>query len=96
MLDKRKHRGAAAAHDLPARIVVDLNGRLAGRLLDLRAQLGQLGEERLCAREVGLDRDRAYIEDLELEVAEARTMFTGAAVLQLAALRASLDGALRG
>jgi hypothetical protein len=96
MIEDRKHHGAAAEHDRPARIVIDLNGRLAGRLLDLRTRLGQLGEERVCAREVGLDRDRAYIEDLELEVAETRTMFTGAAVLQLAALRASLDGALRG
>jgi hypothetical protein len=73
-------------------VIVDLDGRLAGRALELRSRLATLAEERLCAKEVGLDCDPAYMADLNLEVAETRAGYQGAAILQLAALRGALDG----
>jgi len=59
---------------------------------EIRARLVQLAEERLQAREVGLDRDPAYIADLEDEVAECRAAYTCAAVTEIAILRGELLG----
>jgi hypothetical protein len=78
------------------RPIVDLDGRLADRALEFRACLARLAEERLCAQENGLDREVAYMADLELEVAEVRRAYDGAAVLQLARLHAAIAGFARG
>jgi hypothetical protein len=78
------------------RVILDPDGTLPASARELRLLLSRLAEERLCARDVGLDRDRAYMADLELEVAEASCAYAGAAVLQLAALRAALSGRLLG
>ena len=63
---------------------------------EVRNQLMLLGEERVLAHEVGLDLDRAYMADLEGEIAQTRNAYVGAAVTEIAMLRARLDGPLVG
>ena len=63
---------------------------------DIRQHLFLLAEERVLAHEVGLDRDVAYMADLEDEIAITRSAFVGEAVTEIALLRASLDGPLYG
>jgi hypothetical protein len=55
-------------------------------------RLVRLSEERLVAREVGLIHERAYVEDLDQELAETRTSYAAAVLLQLVCLRAEIDG----
>jgi len=62
----------------------------------VRQQLLLLGEERVVAHEAGLDHDPAYMADLEDEIALVRTAYVGAAVTEIAMLRARLDGTLKG
>lgn len=64
--------------------------------IEVRAQLMLLGEERVLAHEAGLDTDRAYMADLEDEIAQARCAYTGAVVTEIAMLRARLDDPLLG
>lgn len=73
-------------------VVVDPTGTLGEAALELRLRLARLGEERYVACEVGLIHERAYVEDLNREVAETRTGYAAAVVLQLASLRAELGG----
>ena len=73
-------------------VVVDRSGSLADAALELRLRLALLAEERLVAREVGLDNDRAYVADLDLEVYQTRTSYAAAVLLQLVSFRASIDG----
>lgn len=96
MIERQPTATAIRRNGDGASLVLDLTGRLADRALELRGRLAILAEERLCAREAGLDHDQAYMEDLESEIAGTRTMLTGAVLLQLTALRASLDGAMSG
>lgn len=63
---------------------------------EVRQRLLLLGEERVLAHEVGLDHDRAYMADLDDEIAQCRGAYTGAAVTEIAMLRARLDGPLQG
>lgn len=63
---------------------------------DIRRQLFLLAEERVLAHECGLDRDVAYMADLDDEIAVTRNAYIGEAVTEIALLRASLDGPLRG
>ncbi len=63
---------------------------------EVRQQLLLLGEERVLAHEAGLDHDRAYMADLEDEIAQVRSAYVGAAVTEIAMLRARLDGTLKG
>jgi hypothetical protein len=59
------------------------------RLLD---QLHLLKLELQCARESGLIASERYRSDLEAEMASCRTAFVGAAVTEIAVLRAQLWG----
>jgi hypothetical protein len=63
---------------------------------EVRQHLMLLGEERVLAQEAGLDHDRAYMADLEDEIAQYRNAYIGAAVTEIAMLRARLDGPLQG
>ncbi|QEC46213.1 hypothetical protein FSW04_00590 [Baekduia soli] len=58
---------------------------------EVRQHLMLLGEERVLAHEAGLDHDRAYMADLEDEIAQYRSAYIGAAVTEIAMLRARLD-----
>jgi hypothetical protein len=59
---------------------------------EVRQHLLLLHEERVLAHEAGLDHDVAYMSDLDDEIAAYRAAYVGAAVTELALLRASLDG----
>jgi len=63
---------------------------------EVRQHLMLLGEERVLAHEAGLDHDRAYMADLEDEIVQYRSAYIGAAVTEIAMLRARIDGPLQG
>jgi hypothetical protein len=63
---------------------------------EVRTHLMLLGEERVLAHEAGLDHDLAYMADLDGEIAQTRSAYVGAAVTEIAMLRARLDGPLVG
>jgi hypothetical protein len=63
---------------------------------DIRQQLFLLAEERVLASECGLDRDPAYMADLQDEILATEAAFVGQAVTEIACLRAGIDGRLRG
>jgi hypothetical protein len=63
---------------------------------DIQKRLTLLAEERVLAHECGLDRDAAYMADLENEIAATRAAFVGGAVIEIACLRARLGGTLQG
>jgi hypothetical protein len=58
---------------------------------EVRQHLLLLGEERVLAHEAGLDHDRAYMADLEDEIAAYRSAYMGAVVTEIAMLRARID-----
>lgn len=62
----------------------------------LREQVAVLEAERALASLHGLDRDGAYAEDLQAELAAAKAAYIGTAVVELAVLRAELNGRLQG
>lgn len=59
---------------------------------DVRHHLLLLHEERALAREEGLLDDPAYLADLDEEIEACRHAYIGAAVTEIAMLRASIDG----
>ena len=59
---------------------------------DLHQRLRLLELERIEARDVGLMKYQPYRRDLEEELAECRDAYVGAAVTELATLRAELSG----
>jgi hypothetical protein len=63
---------------------------------DARARLLRLQAERLLAADAGLDPACAYLSHLEVAIADARTALVTRSVVEIAALRASFDGALHG
>jgi hypothetical protein len=63
---------------------------------EVRQHLMLLAEERVLAHEAGLDHDRSYMADLDDEIAQYRAAFVGAAVTEIAMLRARLDGPNQG
>lgn len=63
---------------------------------EARTKLMLLNEERFLAHEAGLDHDPVYMADLEEEIAVYRAAYVGAAVTEIATLRARLDAPLRG
>jgi hypothetical protein len=63
---------------------------------DARARLLRLQAERLVAADAGLDPACAYLGHLEAAIADARTELVMSSVIEIAALRASFDGALEG
>ncbi len=62
----------------------------------LGAHLRRLYLERALAATSGLSEDGAYMADLQDEIAECRTAYVGAAVIEIAELRAALDRKLLG
>jgi hypothetical protein len=62
----------------------------------VRNHLLLLAEERVLAHENGLGADPAYMTDLENEIATTRDVYVGAAVTEIALLRAEFDGANHG
>jgi hypothetical protein len=62
----------------------------------VKRHLNLLHEERLLAIEIGLAADGAYMADLEEEISACRAAFVGAAVTEIATLRAALSEPLLG
>ena len=63
---------------------------------DLKTRLHALESERASAELNGLGDNGLYMTDLQTEVATTRAAYVGAAVTEIATLRAMLDGPLRG
>jgi hypothetical protein len=63
---------------------------------EIRTHLDRLQLERFEAEAIGLDRCEAYMADLEDEIAECRAAYVGAAVTEIAVIRAELFGRLEG
>ena len=63
---------------------------------DHRRQLEGLNAERAAADLVGLSANREYMDDLEHELEAERHAYVGAAVTEIALLRAALSGPLQG
>ena len=59
---------------------------------EILERLLELTRERLDAEAEGLDRDPAYMADLDDEVATCRAAFVAAAVTEIAVLRGELFG----
>jgi hypothetical protein len=59
---------------------------------EIRKHLLGLAEERREAERVGLSTDRAYMADLDEEIATYRAALVGAAVTEIAVLRGELFG----
>ena len=62
----------------------------------LRDELHELDAELAAARRSGLAANDAYMADLALEMAITEAAYVGAAVTEIAVLRAELDGPLAG
>ena len=63
---------------------------------DIHQRLEELESERMLASLVGLSADPAYMSDLRNEIDATRDAYVGAAVTEIASLRAELDGPLFG
>lgn len=62
----------------------------------MRERLHLLEIERAAAALVGLDADAAFMADLLQELQATRSAYVGAAVTEIASLRAALNGPLAG
>jgi hypothetical protein len=60
--------------------------------IEIQIRLKELQVERLLAASEGLDANALYMADLEDEIAEVSTAYVGAAVTEIATLRAALSG----
>ena len=65
-------------------------------LSDLRHHLDELAIERATAALYGLDRDAAYMADLEQEERVTHAAYVGAVVTEIASLRGQLGDRLQG
>ena len=63
---------------------------------EIQGRLSALEAERMLASLHGLTNDPAYMADLTEEITAARHAYTGAAVTEIASLRAELSGPLLG
>jgi hypothetical protein len=63
---------------------------------DLNERLRLLYVERALAGLEGLSNDAVYMADLDGEIAASHAAYVGAAVTEIATLRARLDGPLQG
>jgi hypothetical protein len=63
---------------------------------DVKHHLDLLHEERELAVEIGLAADGAYMADLEEEIVACRAAYVGAAVTEIATMRAALSAPLLG
>ena len=62
----------------------------------LRQRLQELAQERAIAGLTGLEDNELYMADLREEIAAVRSAYVGAAVTEIAGLRAAFDGPLFG
>jgi hypothetical protein len=60
--------------------------------IEMQIRLKELQAERLLASSGGLVADTAYMADLDDEIAEVSDAYVGAAVTEIAMLRAELSG----
>jgi hypothetical protein len=60
--------------------------------IEMQDHLQQLQVERALARIEGLSTDSAYMADLDQEIAATRRAYVGAAVTEIATLRAEISG----
>lgn len=60
--------------------------------IEMQTQLQELRSERALASLEGLTDHDAYLADLDREIAVARSAYVGAAVTEIATLRAQLSG----
>ena len=63
---------------------------------DLRRTLDRLAAERSCAVRSGLGGNAVYMSDLDAELQATHAAYVGAAVTEIASLRAALGGTLCG
>jgi hypothetical protein len=63
---------------------------------DIHQRLEELQSERMLASLIGLSTDQAYMADLRTEIDATRDAYVGAAVTEIASLRAELSGPLYG
>jgi hypothetical protein len=63
---------------------------------DIHQRLDELESERMLATLIGLSTDQAYMADLRTEIDATRDAYVGAAVTEIASLRAELSGPLYG
>ena len=63
---------------------------------DIHQRLEELESERMLASLIGLAADEAYLADLHKEIDATRDAYVGAAVTEIASLRAELSGPLYG
>ena len=63
---------------------------------DIHRRLEELESERMLASLIGLSADAAYMADLHIEIDATRDAYVGAAVTEIATLRAELSGPLYG
>ena len=63
---------------------------------EIRSRLIELAYERVAAERAGLGGNRAYMADLHEEISDAMVAYVGAAVTEIASLRAELWGPQRG
>ena len=63
---------------------------------EIHSQLDRLRAERAEARATGLAEVRLYMADLQREIDECRRAYVRAAVVEIAAMRADLNGRLAG
>ncbi len=68
-------------------------GKAGMSTYELRQHLDNLRTERAYAEAVGLDHNDVYMHDLEHEYEACTHAYVGAAVTEIATLRAELDGA---
>ena len=60
--------------------------------IEIQDHLQQLNAERALALIEGLGEDSAYMADLDGEIAAMRSAYVGAAITEIASLRAELSG----
>jgi hypothetical protein len=60
--------------------------------IEIQDHLQQLNAERALALIEGLGEDSAYMTDLDGEIAATRSAYVGAAITEIASLRAELSG----
>jgi hypothetical protein len=60
--------------------------------IEIQDHLQQLNAERALALIEGLGEDSAYMADLDGEIAATRSAYVGAAITEIASLRAELSG----
>jgi hypothetical protein len=63
---------------------------------DIHQRLDELESERMLASLSGLSADQTYMADLRTEIDATRDAYVGAAVTEIASLRAELSGPLYG